>query len=325
MSVRGYVILGVVIAGAVALAATRLLTKSETIAMDGAVLQASMDAQQQAPIAGVGISVNEAGRAVAATSDVTGFFSFTLPPAVVRGERVTLRFRNPGYRPLDLDVAAGDGLVIARMTPLAPPPVVESNRAGTSIANVHVRYSVTAPNAVNVGSGVKVFQVVNTGNIPCNGREPCSPDGKWKAGVGTASLDAGPNDQFRNARVSCIAGPCPFTKIDADQFSAGGPHIAVTVRDWSDTATFVLQAEVVRVEMSDAVRDSYPVIIGRTMNFTLPARAEGPSVEAEVDGTRIVFPLGPRLQLSWASCEARPDKNLSRVYRCELKAGYRFQ
>jgi hypothetical protein len=183
----------------------------------------------------------------------------------------------------------------------------------------------TAPNMVNVGSGVKVFEVANTGNLPCDERGPCSPDGKWKAGVGGTTLDAGPDNQFRNARVSCIAGPCPFTKIDADRFSAGGQHIGVAVRNWSDTATFVLQAEVVRVEVSDVVRDSYPVILGRTMDFTLPGAAEGPSVEAEVNGTRIVFPLGPRLQLSWASCQARPDKNQSRVYRCELKAGYRFQ
>ena len=51
--------------------------------------------------------------------------------------------------------------------------------------------------------------------------------------------------------------------------------------------------------VSGAVRESYPVIFGREMSFTLPARAEGVNIEAEVNGTRIVFPArpGPLLEL----------------------------
>jgi hypothetical protein len=143
--------------------------------------------------------------------------------------------------------------------------------------------------------------------------------------VGGASLDAGEGNVFRNARVTCIAGPCPFTRVDSDGFSAGGRNIKVLIRSWSDTATFVLQADVSRTQVGDIVRESAPVIFGRSMNFTLPAKAEGPSIEAEMNGSRIVFPLGPTPVLSWAECNVRVEKNQVKDYRCELKPGYRYR
>ncbi len=76
--------------------------------------------------------------------------------------------------------------------------------------------------------------------------------------------------------------------------------------------------------VSDNVRESYPVIFGQTLNFTLPANSEGVSIEAELDGTPVVFPLGPNLFLSWADCNARVNKDQTKVYRCELKPGHRF-
>ena len=47
-------------------------------------------------------------------------------------------------------------------------------------------------------------------------------------------------------------------------------------------------------------------------------------IQAELDGTIIVFPLGPSLSLSWASCQVLVNKDQTKVYRCELKSGYRF-
>ena len=78
--------------------------------------------------------------------------------------------------------------------------------------------------------------------------------------------------------------------------------------------------------MSSNVRLSYPVLFGRALNFTLPPTQEGVSIEADVDGTSMVFPLGPELYLSWADCNARTgaDSEKTTVYRCELKPGYRF-
>ncbi len=95
--------------------------------------------------------------------------------------------------------------------------------------------------------------------------------------------------------------------------------------NWWDTATFLLEAEVVRRMASNMVRETYPVIFGRALNFSLPATAEGPSIEAEINGEAIVFPLGPDLFLRWADCKVGIDKDQSKTYRCELKPGYEFR
>jgi hypothetical protein len=139
-------------------------------------------------------------------------------------------------------------------------------------------------------------------------------------------LDAGVDNEFSNVRALCIAGPCPFTRIDSSGFVHGGRNISVSALNWSDTATFLLEAEVLHTAISSNVRESYPVVFGRTLNFILPATQEGVSLEAEVDGAPMVFPLGPELYLSWATCTARTniDEEKTTIYRCELKPGYRF-
>jgi len=178
----------------------------------------------------------------------------------------------------------------------------------------------------NIGSAVKTLQVANQGNVPCNGAGPCSPDGVWKAAAGEITLDAGLDNAFRNVSASCIAGPCPFTRIDPSGFQHGGRIITARALNWSDTVTFLVEAEVFRNSINSNVRESYPVIFGRTLNFLLPATAEGVSIEADLDRTPMVFPLGPELLLSWANCTARAsrDSASSTVYRCELKPAYRF-
>jgi len=167
--------------------------------------------------------------------------------------------------------------------------------------------------------------VVNKGNVPCDAASPCSPDGKWKAAIGSLKLDAGEGQEFQNARVSCIAGPCPFTRIESDGFSRSGRVIQATARVWSDTVTFLAEAEVVHTTLTDAIRQAFPSIFGRAMTFTLPPTGEGPSIEAEVGGAEIVFPLGPDLNLSWGTCTLQIAANRSKLYSCELKPGYRFR
>jgi hypothetical protein len=75
----------------------------------------------------------------------------------------------------------------------------------------------------------------------------------------------------------------------------------------------------------DLIRQSYPTIFGRNMSFILPAMAQGLSIEAEVNGTEIVFPLGPSLGLSWAVCNMRIASDETKLYTCELKPGYAFR
>jgi hypothetical protein len=315
--------LGVIVTLTVLAALLIVIRRQKPILLKGAVIRQDADARKQLPIAGV--EITEANSLAAGTkSDSSGFFSLTLRPLLRRGRPITLKFRHPDYQPLDLNEFVGDKIYVVHLVPVARRTPSESDHPEVVVGNVLVRYSMKTTTAANIGSAVKTFQVINTANVPCHGQPPCSTDGKWKAAIGSASLDAGVGNEFRNARASCIAGPCPFTKIEDDGFSKGGRSINVSARNWSDTATFLLEAEVFHPMESDVVRQSYPVIFGQALNFTLPAAAEGVTIEAEMNGAAIVFPLGPNLFLSWADCNARTNNDQTRVYRCELKPGYKF-
>jgi hypothetical protein len=82
---------------------------------------------------------------------------------------------------------------------------------------------------------------------------------------------------------------------------------------------------VIQTIPSDSIRNAYPIIFGREMSFTLPPAAQGPSIEADINGDEIVFPLGPTLTLPWAHCSLQVGTDQTKLYRCELKPEYRFQ
>jgi hypothetical protein len=324
---RKIAISAIVIAGlAGALAAVLVaIHRAQPITIKGAVLSQDPDPQKQLPIADVEITGTDGSTVRSAESDSSGFFSLTLRRGLRRRQPLTLHFRHPGYQPLDLNEFVSDQIYLARMVPISHETHVQSDHTDVAVSNIRVRYSVKTTTEADVGSAVKTFQVANVGDVPCKGRHPCSPDGKWKAALSSSSLDAGDGNEFRNARVSCIAGPCPFSRVEFEDLSRGGRKVSVSVRNWSDTTTYLVEAEVVHPMVSDLVRESYPVIFGRALNFSLPLSAEGPSIEAEINGELIVFPLGPDLYLSWADCHARIDKDQAKAYRCELKPGYRFK
>jgi hypothetical protein len=301
------------------------LVNEHPIYIRGAVVASVPDPTKELPVEGVEVTVIGAPATVVRT-DASGAFNIpiSLPRRMRLGLRVTLNFRHPDYQPLDWDGVTGDKLYIARLTPLPRATLAQMTGPEVKIANVVAKYSINTTTAVNIGSAVKSFKVVNTGNIPCKDRLPCSPDGKWKAAIGTAVLDAGHGNEFHNARASCIAGPCPFTKIEDNNFSRDSGTLRVSALDWSDTATFLLEAEVYKPMVRDVLRQSYPVTFDRALTFTLPAAAEGVSLQAELNGTVIVFPLGPKLYLTWADCQLEVNKDQTKVYRCELKPGYRF-
>jgi hypothetical protein len=300
-----------------------LLHRRQPVTLAGAVLQQDHDPNKQLPLADVQITAINALGSGHALSNSSGLFSLTLPKGLRRRQQVQLQFRHKDYQPLDVNDYIGDKIYITRMVPLHHEAEVPSHSA-SAVSNVRIRYSVKATTEANIGTAVRTFQVVNQGNTACNKRPPCSPDGKWKATLGTFSVDAGEGNEFRNARVSCIAGPCPFTKVEQESLSSDRRHFGVSARNWSDTTTFLLEAEVVHPMTSDMVRETYPVIFGRALNFSLPASAEGPSIEAEINSEAIVFPLGPDLILRWAKCHSRVDKDQSKTYRCELDPGYQF-
>lgn len=279
------------------------------------------------PIEGVRITAANGASTAGAISDSSGFFKIALNSPSKPGTTFTLSFRHSDYQPLiehPIETAVGQ-IYIARMTPLTTAAAPQNATSPIAITDVSVRYSIKSTNTVNIGSFAKTFEVANTGSLPCDGHFPCSPDGKWRAAAGTASFVAGGDNTFVDVRVSCIAGPCPFTKVESEDPIDNGRAIKVVALNWSETATFLVEAEVTRTVISDLIRHSYPVIFGDGMNFTLPPTAEGLTIEAELNGSPIVFPLGPDLILSWATCTVKNNADRSRLYRCELKPGYEYR
>jgi hypothetical protein len=323
---RKTAILAAVVAALAAILALVLVRsfKLRPMILQGAVIKRDADPNKEQPIADVDVTVANGLASYAGRSDATGFFRVALPRGIRAGEPLTLTFRHSGYEPLQISEPAGNSLYIARMAPVSSQAShAEAHHPETLVSSLSVRYAVKTTTTAEVGSTVKAFQVINAGNVPCDQKSPCSPDGRWKAAIGSGSLDAGEGNEFRNVRVSCIAGPCPFTRIEPSRISQSGRMVKVSALNWSDTATFLIEAEVFHPWVADLVRTSYPIVFGRTLNFSLPPEAEGPSIEAEIGGERVVFPLGPSLCLSWADC-ALGVKHESRTYRCELKPGYRF-
>lgn len=323
---RLWIFVIVLLAGA-AVAAAYLIRalQPQPIVLRGATISRNSDPNKELPIAGVQITTEDGLPARTAESDASGFFRLVLPRGIRPHHPVTVQFRSPDYLPLDLTVTLGKRLYVIRMIPKPRRAAAPAGGPRTIVSNLAVRYSVKDTTTVSVGSVVKTFQVANTGNVPCNGGSPCSPDGNWKAAMGSVSLDAAAGNIFENLRASCIAGPCPFTRIEQRKLRDGGRKIFVSARNWSDTATFLVEAEVAHPMVSSSVRVSYPVVFGQTLNFTVPASAEGVSIEAEMNGSPIVFPLGPDLFLRWAACVSRGAANHAQVYRCELKPGYQFK
>jgi len=331
-------VVGIGAGAVVAAVITGLVVRSHrwrprTITLQGAVIRKDADTRKELPVANVAVIATDGLMTVRTQSDASGYFNLKFRENVWPGQTVTLSFRSPDYESYDITLHPGirsntQMLYIAEVVPNRPePPAPRTTKKPSVIANIRIRYTVNSQGEYNIASAVKTFQVVNKGNIPCNRQAPCSPDGLWKATTGSVTMDAGPDHEYRDVRASCIAGPCPFTRIDSSGYSQGGRVITATALDWSDTATFLLEAEVFRTAINSNVRESYPVIFGQTLNFTLPPTQEGPSIEAEVDGTSMVFPLGPDLFLSWATCTSRTNQEGERVtvYRCELKPGYKFK
>ncbi len=320
--IEAWIALLVAVALLITLAVIRWPRRKEII-LQGAVLVQDSDPRKQRPVAGVAISAGDLATSDT-VSDASGLFVLRLRKPIRNGHAIVISFRHAQYQPLYLNDFVTSKLYVVHLVPVAN-DLAPGNQPQVSVANVRVRYTVKALDQLNVGSAVKIFEIQNKSNVPCKGGSLCSPDGKWKAASGTATLDAGPGNAFRNARSSCIAGPCPFTKIEGDRLSQSDQIVTATARDWSDTATFLLEAEVFRPVMSQMEHWSYPVVFGEGLSFTLPSAAESVSIEAELDKQTIIFPLGPSLFLSWATCNTEVNSDKSRIYRCAPKPGYRFQ
>jgi hypothetical protein len=298
-----------------------------TVTLVGVAIMRNADPRKELPIAGVHVIAGDGKLANPAITDASGLFKVTIRRLLLLGRHgITMRFRHPDYETLTLYVPISSQITVAHLVPVAqeprrPAPTLPAQ----TVARPVVRYSIKRATEEDVGSAARSFVVENQGDVPCNGASLCSPDHRWKAATGSLDLDAGAGNEFRNARASCIAGPCPFTKIDVANLDHPGRMLHVSAIAWSDTATFLVEAEVVHPMVSDVVRYSYPAVFGNALNFTLPPAAEGLSIQADLNGQNIIFPIGPALLIDWAECNTRSNPDQTRVYRCELKPGYRWQ
>ena len=297
------------------------------VSVTGVILAEDPDPKKQVAIANANVTAGIGQRMFTAHSDLAGLFRFSFPVPPKEDSAVSLRFQAGGYQSLLLSSVTPGQLLVAR---LLPEREASSRGSAQTIGvivsdSVSVRYTTKMTTATNVGALVKTFEAANTGGVPCDGGPVCSPDRKWRATVSPVVFEAATGNQFLNARVSCIAGPCPFTRMEADNLADPGSAIRVSIRNWSDTATFLVEAEVSRIIHGDMVRQSIPAIFGPAFSFTLPPGGEGPSIQAEVNGTSIVFPLGPEHRLSWANCNVQIIPGGTQAFRCELKPGYQFR
>jgi hypothetical protein len=299
--------------------------------IQGAVIRKDSDPRRELPIANVLVTATRGTTNLSAQSDASGYFKIAFPGVIWPGQVVNLTFQRPDYEPQTIQMlvrfrSTTRQLVIAELTPTSVDSSTQAAGAPVVVNNIRVRYSVNTQSEENIGSAARTFQVANRGDVPCRRQAPCSPDGLWKASMGSVDLDAGSGNEFRDVRASCIAGPCPFTRIDSSGLANGNRVITARAIDWSDTATFVVEAEVFHSGIVSNVRQTYPVVFGRALHFTVPPTQEGVSLEAELNGVPMVFPLGPDLYLSWANCSARPtsESQAAMTYQCELKPGYDF-
>ena len=326
-----WIAIGAITAGTIVIIRTWISSRQPTL-LTGAVLRDDSDPTKQSPIADVVIEAIGGSTSVRTKSDASGFFKLSVRPGLLPSRPITLKFEHAEYQPLDILAGEKHLLYVIRMIPLNQASAINRNAPAaakvtklTPIKNVRVRYLIKNQRTINVGSIARQFEVVNAGNVPCNGNHPCSPDGRWKAATGLVDLDAQKGNEFSNIRASCIAGPCPFTRLGPDNLSRPSRKIEITALNWSDTASFLVEADVTRTMATDSAVQSYPYITGDVMSFALPPSAEGPSVVADVSGEQVVFPLGPMLILSWATCSLEDGPTHNKIYRCELKPGYEFQ
>lgn len=113
--------------------------------------------------------------------------------------------------------------------------------------------------------------------------------------------------------------------VNVDLFAASHPFPHFWERMFGSGRAILSLRESYRRDLQDVqkITGLEYIRIDQTLNFTLPPAAEGPSLEAQIDGSAIVFPLGPTPVLSWADCSVRTSQDQARIFWCSLKPGFR--
>ncbi len=137
------------------------------ISLKGAIIRQDADTKKERPISEVEVTAAGELSTGITRSDSAGFFSVNLKKGIRRGQSISLTFRHPDYRPAEIEAPARDELLVVRMIPLRDEVQGKDARPPVVVSNVRARYSVNSTTTVNIGSAAKIFQVVNTANLPC--------------------------------------------------------------------------------------------------------------------------------------------------------------
>jgi hypothetical protein len=212
--------------------------------LSGSVLRDDFDPTKRSAIEKVSVTAqaDDGTTSRPVLTDSNGLFTMPLSFSAKIGKSVTLNFSHPNFEELNKIVPVVEMADSYYLWPKNQ--AVADERPVVRDRPVRFLLAAYAPPAREL---TKTFQVANRANVRCNGQQPCSPDGKWKATIGSATLDAGAGDVFTSGTATCIAGPCAFARIETDGFSkAGARTISVAVRCWSDTVTFRLSGTAAR-------------------------------------------------------------------------------
>lgn len=298
--------------GAIAPALISRVHRPQPVILSGAIMRSDANPQKRYPISGVDVSYVEDNVEKHQTTTQDGAVTIAFGPGVKTGDLIELKFQHSCYQEMDETIGAVDVPFTLYLWPATVPqpgapcndPIITS--IGLTFRKSYLTKSTT-------------FQVPNRGTVRCR-KQPCSPDGKWQANIVTASLDAGAGNTFarRQGGVSCIAGPCPFTQVVNDGFSAGGPRISVSIRNWSDTVTYVLQGKLVGGPTS-------PVTVkDKTFDFSV-SRSDLPNLQIAAQtstGQSLVSDIGVG-SIPWATCQVSEGPSTIK-YHCTLAPDYTF-
>lgn len=289
----------------------------QSVRLQGAVMKSDVKPGRRHPLKDVSVEYDLGGKPIFAKTDQNGLFTIEVGSPAKIGDLLTLKLRRTCYQDFDETIAVANVLLTLYLWANPSRTCDDPTIVSISVSSRFVE---------------KTFPVVHHGTVPCK-NSPCSPDGKWEATDVSEALTAGPNDIFLKGSVVCVAGPCPFTQIVQDGFSSGGQGIHVVVRNWSDTATYILKGEIAGpVPLPVEIKgDSFTYRTYRSKGEgghqeLIAETSEGehlvlPSVNA--DGRFIGLP-----QASWASCHESVDEyptlHTQWTFHCKLKEGYKF-
>jgi hypothetical protein len=287
----------------------RIINPPQPITFSAVIMRSDANEAKRFAIKDVDVTYQGGGVERHQKTDQSGFVIIPFGSSINPGTLVELKFRHPCYQEFDETIAPTNVPYTLYLWPAAP------EHGATCADPTITAISLTFRKTYLTKS--TTFQVPNRGTVRCR-RQPCSPDGKWQAVIVSASLDAGSGNTFAQGSVTCIAGPCPFSEIVNDGFSKGGPTISASIRNWSDTVTYVLRGELGGGPTSPVT------VAGRTFDFSV-SHSDLPNLQITAQtsaGQSLVSDIAVGT-IPWATCQTN-ELTSTINYHCTLRPDYRF-